>query len=226
MRASMSIALASLAALVLLTAPAAARQPAPGAPGAPPTWLPSDKHGFGTSTTRASEVWFTLRRSAMSEAYYPDLSTPSLRSLELVVVDRGRARRDATQPAWGRPGGGLTFRQTVLDRGGAWRLTKTFVTDPKRSSILVHVALTSLTHRRLKLFALVDPALSNDGSDDRAATAGGALSAWDATTASAPRARGIARTSSAYRGTARHPWVDLARDGRLHRYDATAPGNV
>src|SRR5690349_40827 len=104
-------------ALLVIAAPAAARQPAPGAPGSAPTWLPSDKHGFGTAAGRdpASPVWFTLRRSSMSEAYYPDLSTPSIRSLEFAVTNaNGRgAELDSDQAGSVERVDGLTFRQTV-----------------------------------------------------------------------------------------------------------------
>ena len=68
-----------LAALVLLGAPALAhaRERAPGAPGGKATWAPADKQGFGTSATKGSRVWFTLRKAELSELYYPDLSHPS-----------------------------------------------------------------------------------------------------------------------------------------------------
>ena len=53
---------AALTVAALLVAPqAGASEPvAPGAPGAKSTWTPADKHGFGTSRTPDSEVWFTL----------------------------------------------------------------------------------------------------------------------------------------------------------------------
>ena len=74
-------------ALVLLGAPALthARERAPGAPGGKATWAEADKQGFGTSATRGSRVWFTLRKAELTELYYPDLSHPSARSLEFMV---------------------------------------------------------------------------------------------------------------------------------------------
>src|SRR3954465_12623381 len=78
-----------------LLAPAAvAKAPAPGAPGAKHAWAPADKHGFGTARQSRSNVWFTLRRAELTEAYFPDLSTPSLRSLEFVVVDGTHVDRE------------------------------------------------------------------------------------------------------------------------------------
>jgi glucoamylase len=51
--------------------------------------------------------------------------------------------------------------------------------------------------------------------------------AWDATTASVlVTGRRLRSSSSGYKGSASDPWIDLSSDGRLHRYDATDPGNV
>ena len=55
--------------------------------GAKSTWTEADKTGFGTARARRSNVWFTLQDGRVSEVFYPDLSTPSVRSLELVVTD-------------------------------------------------------------------------------------------------------------------------------------------
>ena len=52
----------------------------------------ADKAGFGTAHSRQSRVWFTLQGGRVSEVFYPDLSTPSLRTLEL-PGDRRRPRR-------------------------------------------------------------------------------------------------------------------------------------
>ncbi len=73
MRTTLSIALALLTGIAAPAA-ASARLQAPGAPGGKATWLPSDKHGFGTSRSRRSHVWSTLRRRAMSEVLDPDLA--------------------------------------------------------------------------------------------------------------------------------------------------------
>jgi hypothetical protein len=60
---------------------------APGGPGGNADWLPSNKTGFGTSYTTASNVWFTLEGGRLSEVYYPLLDTPSVRNLDFVVTD-------------------------------------------------------------------------------------------------------------------------------------------
>jgi glucoamylase len=57
------------------------------APGAKAFWTPANKQGFGTAMTRQSKVWHTLQAGELTEVYYPDLSTPALRDLQLIVTD-------------------------------------------------------------------------------------------------------------------------------------------
>jgi glucoamylase len=65
----------------------------PGAPGAKAFWTPADKQGFGTSATAQSKLWHTLQGGELTEVYYPDLGTPALRDLQLIVTD-GRTFTD------------------------------------------------------------------------------------------------------------------------------------
>ena len=120
--------------------------------------------------------------------------------------------------------GALGFRQVTETR--RWKLTKTWITDPARATVLARVRFTSKTGRKLKLYVLADPAPGDDGNDDRAASRRDDLVAWDDSAASAVAAApGFTRTSSGYRGTESDPWQDL-QDGRLRGWDASAPGNV
>jgi Glucodextranase, domain N len=99
MRGFTPAALSLLAPLLILAAPGAghAAPPppgvAPGGPGAAGTWTPAGKHGFGTATGSTSKVWYTLEHSQLTEVYYPDLGTPSLRDLQFIVTD-GRTFAD------------------------------------------------------------------------------------------------------------------------------------
>jgi hypothetical protein len=58
--------------------------------GAATDWTPADKDGFGTATAPESKapeskVWHTLQNGELTEVYYPDLGTPSVRDLQFVV---------------------------------------------------------------------------------------------------------------------------------------------
>src|SRR3954447_20538830 len=93
----------------------------PAAASAATTWTPADKDGYGTSTTTASKVWHTLEDGRLTEVFYPDLGTPSVRSLEFVVSDgRGFTQRD-TEAASKRTAlidsRSLTYRQVNTEPG-------------------------------------------------------------------------------------------------------------
>jgi glucoamylase len=114
----------------------------------------------------------------------------------------------------------LVYQQVNTEKSGRWRITKTYVTDPRRATVMVDVDFRSLTGRPYQLYALYNPRLSNGASDkldDSGRSAGDALLAHDAKTGSALVASpGFTETSSGYLGTS-DGWQDLRTD---HRQDA------
>ena len=164
-------------------------------------WTEADKDGFGTSHTLASKAWYTLDDGRLTEVYYPDLGTPALRDLQLVVSD-GRTFTEREESATRQrvrllDPKSLSYKQVNTDRDGLYRIVKTYTTDPARSTVLIRVHFESLTHRRLHVSVRHDPALSNDGDDDSAASGGPGLVAWDANAASALlSSKGFVSTSS------------------------------
>jgi glucoamylase len=227
---TVAIALACLPAAVPGTA--SADGTAPGAPGAVANWTPGAKDGFGTATALGSKVWYTLGNGELTEVYSPDLGTPSLRDLQFVVSDGATFTDRETDGAVHRTEladpRSLTYRQVNTARSGRWRLTKTYVTDPARSAVLVDVTFESLTGRPYRLYVLADPALTNTGDDDRAARRGDTLVAWDAANASALTSRPpFGAGSVGYQGVS-DGWTDLRDDHRMDwTYDsAPQPGNV
>jgi glucoamylase len=225
---AVALAVVSLAAAA---APAVAAD-APGAPGAVATWTEGDKDGIGSSTSLESRPLFTLDDGEMTEVYAPDLGTPSIRDLQLVVSDgktfAEREREDATHRTELADPRSLTYRQVNTARSGRWRITKTYVTDPARDAVLVDVTFESLTGRPLDLYAILDPGLSNSGDDDRARNQGTTLAAYDDRYASAlATSPAPSQRSSGYAG-ASDGWTDLRSDFRMDwAYDAaSAAGNV
>jgi glucoamylase len=203
----------------------------PGAPGTAADWTPADKHGFGTATSLASKVWYTLEHGELTEVYYPDLGTPSLRDLQLIVTDGqtfADLERDATtsQVRLLDPRS-LTYQQVDTATSGRYRITKTYVTDPARSTVLIDITVQSLTRRPYRVYAYVDPSLSNDGMDDSGTCDSDGLLAGDASNASALVASsGFGETSCGYLGTS-DGWTDLRGDYRLDGNYGSAPnGNV
>jgi glucoamylase len=126
-----------------------------------PDWLPADKQGFGTSRTLASKVWFTLQGGSLSEVYYPTLDTPSLRDLQFFVDGVSERSGTVRRTALLYPRS-LTYEQINTDRHHRWRLTKVYVTDPARSTVMVDVRFQSLNGRRHRVSILADAAPSNE----------------------------------------------------------------
>ena len=203
--------------LVLLSPATALAATAPGAPGQTESWNEADKDGFGTAATKRSKVWHTLDDGALTEVFYPDLGTPAVRDLQFAVSDgrsfAERERENAGHRIELTDRRSLSYRQVNATR--RWRITKTYSTDPARNALVVDVRFKSLTGRKLALYSLFDPQLSNGGDDDSGSTA-------------APRARhpgrqgrqrarrlpGFKRTSNGYFGTS-DGWTDLKSDFRM-----------
>jgi glucoamylase len=213
--------LAPLGAVLVLaaTTPAATAQvgEAPGAPGASANWTTGNKQGLGTSVSTRSKAWYTLSNGALSEVYFPRGDTAQLRSLEFAVTDGAtfvdRESEDTDHAIRLVEPRALVYEQVNTAKSGRYRITKTYVTDPERSSVLVRVGFEALQPGDYRLFVLHDPAMGNSSRHDSASRRGSgrdvALVASEGPTAGALVAsRGFERTSSGFVGTS-DGWTDL-----------------
>ena len=167
----------------------------------------------------------------MSEVYYPDLGTPSVRDLDFVVTDgHGLVQRvTSTSATVARQVGArsLTYQLTDTETHHRWRLSTTYVTDPARATVLIKLRFASLDGRRYRLYLLYEPALGNNGNDNSGYTRHGALVATGNGLASALTARtGFTETSNGYLGTS-DGWTDLQAHGRMAwHYSSATDGDV
>ena len=236
LRAGCAAAALAVAISTVAIAPASAgSELAPGAPGAPATWTKGDKEGVGTSVNTASKVWYTLTEGTLSEVYYPRADTPNTRELQFAVSDGSRTQRegeDTTRRVELADSKALTYRQVTDDSAGRWRLTKTYVTDPQRSALVVGVTFEVFDGGDYQLYALFDPSLAGTSGGDSGRTVDGALVAEDLTIADTPVASalvsssGFSETSTGFVGTS-DGGTDLAADGTLDGiYSDAGPGNI
>jgi len=205
---------------------------APGAPGKDAHWESADKAGVGTSNTLQSKVWFTLGRDgAMTEVYYPTIDTANVQTLQFIVVSNDGKRIELESEASVEhhtesiAPHALTFRQTNTAKSGAWKITKTYITDPERSAVLINVRFEARTPH--KLYVYYDPSLNNSGMHDSAWTQGGALLASDADKSSAlVSSVGFDEITNGYSGTS-DGLTQLRQGGRIPNQYVRAPdGNV
>jgi glucoamylase len=204
---------------------------APGAPGAPAFWTTGAKTGFGTARGLASKVWFTLANGKATEMFYPRIDTPSVRDSQLLVSDGAtftdREDADTRHRTQVLRGQGLTYRVINTARSGDYRIIKTFVTDPARSTVLVDIRFVSLTGDPYQVYVLHDPALGDDGTDDTGGGPGARLlSSQPGIGSAVAAAPGFTQTSTGYRGVS-DGWTDLRFDHTMDwSYVAPQPGNI
>ena len=126
------------------------------------SWPTAAKNGFGTSTTLTSKVWFTLADGVMTEVFYPTLDVPHVRTLQFKVVTGAKTENEAddTIHTLELPSrNSLTFRQINRAKSGQYTITKTYLTDPRRSSVLIRVDFNTETDAQLHVY--YDPVLKN-----------------------------------------------------------------
>ena len=214
---------------------AAATGAAPGGPGGGSLWTSGAKEGVGTSVTEQSKVWHTLVDGVLTEVYYPRVDVANVQDLQLIVSD-GRTftelERDATtQETVLADGKALSYRQVNTDEDGRYRITKDYVTDPARSTVLVDVRLDSLDGGTYTAYVLYNPSLANSGRHDSGRNQGSALVAEDRSgetdVGSALVARpAFSQVSSGF-SEASDGWTDLRDDHRMDwSYTSATDGNV
>jgi len=162
---------------------------APGAPGKDARWTSAGKQAVGTSNTLASKVWFTLQGGALTEVFFPTADIPNVQTLEFVVVNPANnkvetEREDATHVVQVLNYHSLSFRQINTATNGAWKVIKTYTTDPRRSTVLIDVQFQT-KDKTLALYVYFNPSLNNSGMHDTAWTQGNALLANEADKSSA-----------------------------------------
>lgn len=158
---------------------------APGAPGLDAHWPSAAKNGFGTANTLASKVWFTLNNGVMTEVYYPTIDVPNVQTLQLIIVGGGVETEsdDTVHRLELLDSRALTFRQINTAKSGLYTITKTYVTDPARSTVLIDIEFRSRSANNVYVY--YDPSLNNSGMHDTAWNEGEALLARDGNKASA-----------------------------------------
>jgi glucoamylase len=161
---------------------------APGAPGLDAHWPSAAKNGFGTANTLASRVWFTLNNGVMTEVFYPRLDVPNVQTLQLIIVssDGKRVETEAEDTAHRLElldPHALLFRQINTAKSGNYTITKTYVTDPQRDTVLIELEFAGQTANNVYIY--YDPSLNNSGMHDSAWTEDDALLAMDGDKASA-----------------------------------------
>ena len=211
--------------------PQAAPPYAPSSPGKASDWAPGDKDGFGTSRTLRSKVWYTINDGELTEVFFPRIDTPATRDTQLVISDgetfADREDEDTDHQVQLIAGRSPVYRQINTAKSGKYRITKTYVTDPDRSAVLVDIRFESLTGTAYSVYLVHDVGLGLNANDDKGRTAGGGLVATDGRLSSAVLASsGFTQTSSGYADRS-DGYTDLSKNFKMDwSYTARDRGNV
>jgi glucan 1,4-alpha-glucosidase len=213
---------------------------APGSPGAPPYWAIGRKDGIGSAYETASNVWYTLAGGELTEVFYPTTDTPDVNSLSFIVTDgRTFADRQSVDSicVTSHPDPrSESYDITCRGRGHAYLLGATYLSDPERPTVLIHLKLTqpaTAAYLPLAVYVRYDAALNGNGTNDSGRVAGAALLAHDdqghyGPVASALLARPpLHEGTTGYAGSASDP--EIAFPGHLNpgaSYAGAGPGNI
>ena len=207
-------------------------QLAPGAPGQIAHWTNGNKQGVATSNSLNSHVWFTLgSEGALNEVYYPTVDKANTRLLEFVVTDGKswveRESEDTTHQIEIPDTEVLSFRQINTSKNGHYRITKTYITDPERDTLLIQVRFQKLKSGPIQLYLFYDPSINNSGMHDTGYSIDDVLVASDNGIASAlSSSLPFTKTTSGYLGTS-DGLVDLKKFFTLkNTYPRAQDGNV
>ncbi len=243
----MLLRITSILALTVFAVQALAADSASDGPGAPAAWTTGNKVAVGTAATKESKVWFTVAKGITTEIFYPRLDIANLQDMQFLVTDGATfadLERDATDHVVTMPDE-KAFEYTVTNTDKRpkpkYRLTNTYVTDPKRDTLLIRTRFESLDGELYRLFLIINPSMAGGGARDRAwwdadhaaLMSSGTESLFGATMTIVSALKvagpsGFVAHSSGYVGAASDCSIDLrARLGLGRQLDSTADdGNV
>ena len=170
-------------------------------------WTSGNKQGVGTSNSLNSRVWFTLGSDgALNEVYYPTVDKANTRLLEFVVTDGKswveRESEDTTHQIEIPDTEVLSFRQVNTSKAGHYRITKSYITDPDRDTLLIQVKFQRLKSGPIQLYVFYDPSINNSGMHDTGYSVDDMLVAADNGVASTlASSLPFTKTTSGYLGT-------------------------
>ncbi|MGZ8998867.1 MAG: glycoside hydrolase family 15 protein, partial [Allosphingosinicella sp.] len=163
-----------------MAAPLAANAPKP--PIDSNVWTNARKVGIGTAADKTSKVWFSLADGIVTEVYWPQIDMAQVTDLQFLITDGStffhEEKNHTAHKVEYLDDKSLAYRLTNTDPGGRYVIVKEIVTDPQRDSLVQHVTFDAKV-AGLKLYVLLNPAVSNTGLYDYAEAKTDALTAWD-----------------------------------------------
>ena len=226
---------------------------APGGPGAQSYLDLARKDCFGTARNTTSKAWYSVADGVLSDTFSPTIEQSNVNTVQYIVTDghsfSDLQQRDMTYRVSSPDPSGMVCQVTSTDSRHHFRLVTDYLTDPARSSVIMHTALepdgtSSRALSQLRLYVRYDATIDNTGGGgpsnalpNDAAIRRGALVSSDTTQPSGPFAANVAgaliadrrfrSASSGFVGTPSDGLAQLDTYHRLrYRYASATDGNV
>ena len=172
---------AAAAALILLggalqlqpaaAAPAPSGAAATDGPGASSYFDLARKDCLGTAANTASKVWYTIADGVLSDVYEPTVDNTNVETLQYVVTDGSTftdlQTRDMTYTVQADPTG-MECTITSTDAKHGFKLVTTYITDPRRDTVLMNTRIeptrgSAANIGALQIYARLDAHVNGDG---------------------------------------------------------------
>jgi len=156
--------------------------PAPGGPGHALNWSRADKDAVGTARSLSSQVWYTTAGGILTEIYFPDVDTPQVRDVQLMITDGSTffhdAQKDFVHQCRLPEPQAQAFQITSTAIGQPYTVVQDVIAEPGSSCLLVRTTLQGAQPflDTLRVYALVTPHMAGYGAGNdayRASTANG-----------------------------------------------------
>jgi glucoamylase len=208
-----------------------------GGPGLEPRWTSSRKDAVVTAYSASSRVWFTLSHGTLNEVYFPTIDRPQMRDMELLFTDEEsffhEEKRDFQYDFQYVDQDAMAVRATADAPGGAYNVTKEFVSDPHHPVVMMNVRIAGdeAVLNRLKCYALLAPHLDGGGAGNSARSISVAgqrvLLAWkNDTTLALGASCGFSRSSCGYVGTSDGYQDLIAHQKMVWQFGSALDGNL
>ncbi|GAA1975219.1 glucodextranase DOMON-like domain-containing protein [Nocardioides panacihumi] len=154
--------------LAAVAPPPASAAPASGGPGTLSHFDVARKDCLGTARNTSSKIWYTVAGGVLSDVYAPTIDTTNVETMQYLVTDGSSftdlQTRDMTYTV-SADDTGMVCTVTSTAKSGAYRLATTYLTDPARSSVVVHTHYTPLTSAAAsyRLYVRLDATVAGNG---------------------------------------------------------------
>jgi glucoamylase len=165
-----AVGLALTAQLGLPTVAAKAQEAAAlDGPGALSHFDLARKDCLGTARNPTSKVWYTVAGGVLSDVYYPTVDNTNVETLQYIVSDGATftdlQTRDMTYTVRALDPSGMTCRVTASAKSGRYQIVTDYLTDPDRSSVVLHTTFRPLLGSRAdyRLYVRFDATVNGNG---------------------------------------------------------------